>query len=316
MVKFGKEELLGKSGLRHVSMQKISGFGYDSTRRLFLLGALGGAAVWRSAAQELVTPGKVADPGCMLTGELEEGPYYLDLELMRRNITEQKAGVPLRLRIAVVDSKSCKPLPNAAVDIWHCDATGLYSGFTASAGGGPDYGRGPRGGGPGFGPPPGPPPDGEFGGRGPGGPGRGRGATDKLTFLRGVQITDKNGMAEFETVYPGWYVGRALHVHTKVHFGGSASDAKYAGGYVAHTGQFFFPEDVTEMVAKLDPYVTHTARRTLNREDGIFRDSQGSGGMLALDRAGEGFVGLVTVAVDPAAEPRGVGMGGRGRGRG
>ncbi len=191
-----------------MSMKTQREFTYDRSRRLFLLAGIGGAAAWKGLAQELsASPSKVADPACVLTGEIEEGPYYLDYELMRRNITEDKTGVPMRLRIAVVDAKTCKPLPGAAVDIWHCDAGGLYSGFTASAppdGGGPGRGRGP-----GFGPPPGggPPPD--FGGRGPGGfgrgpsgPGRGRGATDKLTFLRGVQVTDKNGMAEFETRVP------------------------------------------------------------------------------------------------------------------
>ena len=299
-------------------------FGYDQSRRLFLLGATGGLA-WKGLAQPVTaSPAKTGDPACVLTSELEEGPYYLPLEMVRRDVTERKTGVPLRLRIAVVDAKSCTPAPNVAVDIWHCDAGGLYSGFTASAspdGGGFGRGRGPggRGFGPppdgeGFGPPPGGPPPGVgFGGRGPG---RGRGATDKLTFLRGVQITGAEGIAEFATIYPGWYVGRTIHVHIKVHMGGAAADAKYAGGHVAHTGQFFFPEDITESVAKLDPYASHKAHRTLNEEDGIFRGAQGSAALLALERKDKraldaGFVGTVTIAVDPLAEPAPVGMGGR-----
>jgi protocatechuate 3,4-dioxygenase beta subunit len=291
---------------------------------LFLLGGIGGVAAWKGLAQQLTAPaGKIGDPACVLTGELEEGPYYLDLEMLRRDITERKPGVPLRLRIAVVDGKSCQPVPDAAVDIWHCDAVGLYSGSTASAppdgaGRGPGRGRGPGGpGGSDFGPPPGPPPGFDFAGRGPG---RGRGATDKFTFLRGVQITDKNGMAEFETVYPGWYAGRTIHIHAKIHLGGAAADTKYSGGHVAHTGQFFFPEDVTEAIAKLDPYTTHKAYRTLNEQDGIYRQAHGAGGMLALDRGEKslaaGMIGTVTIAVDPDATPRAVGMGRGGPGPG
>lgn len=86
---------------------------------------------------------------CKLFPEQEVGPYYVADELLRSNITEQKPGVPLALRIAVLDARTCKPLPNAAIDIWHCDALGLYSGFTKQNPMGP--------GGPGdhHGPPPG-----------------------------------------------------------------------------------------------------------------------------------------------------------------
>ncbi len=147
-----------------------------------------------------------ATPGCALIGEQEEGPYYVDDETLRRNITEDKPGVPLQLAVMLVDAKTCKPLRDAALDIWHCDATGVYSGFTSMSPdgvpGGPAGGRGP-GGGRGRGPGPGgPPPD--FGGGGPGAPG-GRGARqiDPTRFLRGVQLTDESGRVEFTTLYPG-----------------------------------------------------------------------------------------------------------------
>ena len=76
-------------------------------------------------------------PACVLTTEQEEGPYYIDYQHLRRDITEGKPGVPLRLKIALMHAKRCTPLPDAALDIWHCDALGVYSGFTANHPGGP-----------------------------------------------------------------------------------------------------------------------------------------------------------------------------------
>ncbi|MGO9262639.1 MAG: hypothetical protein ACLQU1_41120 [Bryobacteraceae bacterium] len=74
-----------------------------------------------------------ATPDCTLMAEQEAGPYYLDDQTLRQNITEGKPGLPLKLRIAMVDARRCSPLPSAAVDIWQCDALGVYSGFTANS---------------------------------------------------------------------------------------------------------------------------------------------------------------------------------------
>jgi protocatechuate 3,4-dioxygenase beta subunit len=65
---------------------------------------------------------------CVLAPEQTEGPYYLDDHKVRRDITEGRPGVPLTLRLTVVDVSTCKPIKGAAVDIWHCDAGGVYSG--------------------------------------------------------------------------------------------------------------------------------------------------------------------------------------------
>lgn len=277
--------------------------------------------IWAGAALPAMTKLAAQSPSCILVPEQEEGPYYVDFEKVRRNVTEEHPGVPLRLRVALVDSRSCAPLANAALDIWHCDAGGVYSGFTANSGGdgGPD-GRGKGGGPPGFdgrskgGPPPGgfgkggPPPGGGRGkGKGPGGPGRG--ATDATRFLRGVQLTNAQGLVEFESIYPGWYQGRTIHIHLKTHLGGSVTGDTYAGGHVSHTGQLFFPEDVTAEIAKLDPYVKHSSvHRTLHSEDGIFQSQGGSKSMVKLERqvpgSNEGgFIATVTLAVNPEATP-------------
>jgi protocatechuate 3,4-dioxygenase beta subunit len=271
------------------------------TRRGFLL-ASAGAVVSRS--------GISSTPACTLISEQEEGPYYIDDEKLRADITEGRPGLPVKLRIALVNSRTCAPLPNAALDIWHCDAAGVYSGFTSnSPDGPPGGGRGPgRGPGPdGFG---GPPPDGF--GPPPGGFGRGpgRGPVDSTRFLRGVQLSDPKGLAEFATVYPGWYSGRAIHIHVKAHIGSLT-------GHVAHTGQFFFPEDLTEQVAKMEPYAKRlNVHRTTQTEDHVFQEQHGSEQMVRIERLGksnaEGFLATVTLAVDPEATPRPVGPGGRG----
>jgi len=235
-------------------------------------------------------------PACVLTTEQEEGPYYIDYGKMRSDITESKPGVPLHLKIALMHAKHCTPLP-AVLDIWHCDAVGIYSGFTANHPGGP----GGRGGRP-PGPPPGPPPD----GFGP--PPHGAPVMDDTRFLRGIQSTDSNGVAEFTTIYPGWYEGRTIHIHLKVH----------AGGRVSHTGQLFFPEDITARIAQLQPYAKHQdVHLTTQEEDHVFEDEHGATGMLTLSRLeaksdSAGFIATVTLAVDPDAVPEPVGMRGPG----
>jgi protocatechuate 3,4-dioxygenase beta subunit len=246
-----------------------------------------------------------AMPGCTLTPEQEQGPYYIDTGQLRSDITEAKPGVPLKLRIALVGAKDCAPLANAAVDIWHCDAGGVYSGI-AAGGPGPG-GRGPGGRGPGRGPG-GPPPD--FGPQGFGPPPSR--ISNEARFLRGVQVTNESGVVEFTTIYPGWYEGRTIHIHLKVH----------TGGHVSHTGQLFLPEEITDDVARLEPYVSRKGvHRTTQAEDMVFQGQHGASSMTALTRlqnasnAG-GFRASATLAVDPEASPAPVGFGGgRGPGR-
>src|SRR5207248_2171833 len=114
------------------------------------------------------------------------------------------------------------------------DAGGVYSGFSQASAGGPG-----------------------------GGPGGGQSKTDDQTFLRGTQVTDANGLAEFQTIYPGWYRGRAVHIHMKVHVGGS----------VVHTGQLFFDDNLTDQVYQPAPYNTRGSRDVRNADDSIFRDA-------------------------------------------
>ena len=179
---------------------------------------------------------------CVLAPEQTEGPYYIPDEKIRRNITEGRRGVPLALHATVVDASTCKPIRNAAVDIWHCDAGGVYSGFGAGA--------------------------------------------SNRTFLRGMQRTNASWLAVLKTIYPGWYQGRTVHIHVKVHIGGN----------VVHTGQLFFPDCLTDGVYTKAPYSSRPGRDTRNATDAIFRNG-GSRSMLKLSRSGSGYVGAIALGV-------------------
>src|SRR2546427_2913248 len=102
-----------------------------------LLATALGAAGLKIDSSEGAGPAAVASGAvsCVLTPEQTEGPYYIANEAVRRNITEGRPGTPLLLRAFVVDASTCKPIKSAAVDIWHADAGGVYSGFGSGAAG-------------------------------------------------------------------------------------------------------------------------------------------------------------------------------------
>ncbi|GAA1682569.1 intradiol ring-cleavage dioxygenase [Streptomyces yatensis] len=234
-----------------------------------------------------------------LTSETTEGPYYIDADKIRKDITEHKEGIPMTLRLKVIDSDSCKPVAKAAVDIWHCDALGLYSGYESSSSGG------------GGTPPTGTPPTDAPTGAPTGGPPGGghQEPTDDKRYLRGTQLTDRHGFVEFTTVFPGWYRGRCVHIHTKVHVGGKLTDAGYEGGHTCHTGQLFFAEEAVLASAEVAPYNTSTTERTTLDEDGIYPGNGAQGGLLHLKyRKGKiekGVTGSLTLGVDPDATHEG-----------
>ncbi len=274
---------------------------FPLSRRRFVAS---GIAIATTAKLQLAAQALGAKPDaevCRLMAEQEVGPYYVADELLRSNVVEGKPGVPLALRIVVMDARTCKPLPNAAIDIWHCDALGLYSGFTK---------QNPRG-------PGGPPPDfdPQHPGNRPGPPGRmGRPPenhpTDALTFLRGIQLTDSSGAVEFATVFPGFYMGRTNHIHFKVRVGGGASGRTYKSGHTSHTGQIFFPEELAAKLMEHEPYRSHQIHRTTQAEDDVYGDQHGE---LSVARvtpvAGKdfaaGFHAELIAAVDPTATPAG-----------
>jgi protocatechuate 3,4-dioxygenase beta subunit len=140
------------------------------------------ATVAPSGASALTAADFASAGTCEVATELTEGPYYFDVDAIRSDIREDREGTLLRLGVRVRDAASCEPIENAVVDVWHCDASGLYSGFESASTGGPGGGR-----------------------------------TDEETYLRGAQATNADGIVEFRTIYPGRYPGRTTHIHAKVH---------------------------------------------------------------------------------------------------
>jgi protocatechuate 3,4-dioxygenase beta subunit len=113
-----------------------------------------------------------------------------------------------------------------------------------------------------------------------------RGRRGQPHVLRGAQRTDAAGLAQFDTIYPGWYQGRTPHIHVKVH----------AGGETVHTGQLYFRTATTREVYTRVPYRRHGAPDTVNAEDRIYA-AGGSRSLLALRRRGRGYVGRLTMGV-------------------
>jgi protocatechuate 3,4-dioxygenase beta subunit len=122
------------------------------------------------------------------------------------------------------------------------------------------------------------------------------------TWLRGVQLTNTAGLARFTTIYPGFYQGRAPHIHAKVHIGGGAAGSKYSGGHVSHTGQMFFPEAISSKVYKTRPYLADPNTRTYTATDHVYTEQGGARSVLKLTGVvGTGLLGAITLAVDTSA---------------
>lgn len=125
---------------------------------------------------------------CVLIPSETAGPFPLDLTAntfyFRQDIREDRTGVPLRVKLRTIGLQNCEPMQNLRVNIWLCDADGVYSGYPGQQGGLNTTGQ---------------------------------------TFLRGYQITDANGDVEFLSIFPGWYNGRVCHIHFQVYVNSSYS---------------------------------------------------------------------------------------------
>ncbi|GHG91317.1 intradiol ring-cleavage dioxygenase [Streptomyces lanatus] len=231
---------------------------------LIATGATAAALTVGAAAPETPAAAQAAAAVCTLTKEMTEGPYYLDGQLVRADISEDKTGIPLELTLTVVDDDTCAPLDNALVEIWHCDALGEYSGFVGN---------------------------------------NGHDEPDNGTFLRGGVLTGSDGVARITTVYPGWYRGRCVHIHVKVHTDVTLTDdGSFTGGQELHTGQLFFDETITTRVAALATYAANTVPRTTLAQDGIYDDGGAASGLLTLTALGStpsaGYAGTLTLGVE------------------
>ena len=202
------------------------------------------------------TPVSTAGSGnlCVVKPELTIGPYFVDERLNRsdirsdptNNIVKQGALLQLSFNVSNISGGACSALSGAMVDVWHCDAAGLYSDISQEG-------------------------------------------TSGQKFLRGFQITDNNGLAQFTTIYPGWYRGRAVHLHFRIR--NSA-----VGGTYDFISQIFFPDTLTDAVFAQAPYNVQGTRDTRNAQDGIYNQG-GSQLLVSPTQTGAGYAATLDIAL-------------------
>jgi protocatechuate 3,4-dioxygenase beta subunit len=172
----------------------------------------------------------------------------------------------------VIDVASCDPIPDVYVEMWHCNATGVYSGVVAN--------------------------------------GNGNSAdTSNLdnTAFRGIQSTNDDGIATFETKFPGHYTGRATHIHIMVHTNATlqANNTLGLDNYASHVGQAFFDQDLITAADTVEPYASNTQPITLNTADSIMQEEAATDGVdpimeytLLGDSIADGLFAWIAFGVD------------------
>lgn len=145
----------------------------------------------------------------------------------RRDVSEGMPGLPVRLALRLVTAGTCAPLAGAVVEIWHTQVSGVYSGETPS----PGFCSG------------------------------GDADAPNRSYFRGTQTTDGNGRVDFDTCFPGWYPGRAIHIHFQIKMGATST----------RVSQVFFPEAITQQIFAAHPeYKPFGQPDTSLASDGVF----------------------------------------------
>ncbi|MEQ8273483.1 MAG: protocatechuate 3,4-dioxygenase [Deltaproteobacteria bacterium] len=187
--------------------------------------ATGGTAAMTAKAS-YPNPFSAAASGCALVGTTTEGPCTTDTDLDREDVSEGWTGLPVRLALRVVDT-ACAPLAGATVKIWHTNIEGIYSGQTPNPGMCNDNNQ----------------------------------SYIAQDFFRGVQTTDADGIVYFDTCFPGWYRGRAVHIHFQVKSGNTSY----------RISQLFFPEAITTEIFDDHPeYESYGQPDTTFSNDNIY----------------------------------------------
>lgn len=193
--------------------------------------------------------------------EMVEGPYYSNGGSYRSDIREDQDGQKLDLEITVLNCADGEPLAGVDIDLWHCNATGRYSGYDID----PD----------------------EI----PENISNGQVATNDDTFLRGRQTTDENGRVMFQTIYPGWYTLRTPHLHLKV----------FEGDTCNTTTQLFLPEKLNQALYATPDYARKAAQDTFNQTDLVIGNTPADIEALwvEIEQGPDAFVGRATLPIKP-----------------
>lgn len=243
------------------SMQNIQKLKRRSFNRLITLSPaalLFGCGGGTSAREDQI-PSLNDQVACIATPSQTAGPFFLDEDLNRRDIRiDSKTGVvseglPLKIAIQIAGliGNDCEVINAAKVDIWHCNVSGAYSGVR-------DFND-------------------SF-------------DTTGQNFLRGYQMTSSQGIVNFETIIPGWYSGRSVHIHFKVR----PLEGFFAGQ--DFTSQLYFDDTLIKEIYKQPPYSTRGEPNTFNSRDGIFRRN-GEDLVLNLTQDNEGYSTEFTVGL-------------------
>ncbi|TCN60479.1 intradiol ring-cleavage dioxygenase [Flavobacterium circumlabens] len=169
------------------------------------------------------------DGTCTVSPSETKGPFPIKTpsQLVLENIKSDRIGIALLINLTIESkNNNCLPLAGVLVDVWHCDKDGNYSEYGGTTMQQTDY--------------------------------------TSVHFLRGRQTTDSKGEASFLSIFPGWYQGRAPHIHVEV---------LTSSGTSLLVTQIAFPENVSSAVYSSTNYASHGQADTSNTKDNVFSDS-------------------------------------------
>lgn len=194
-------------------------------------------------------------------------------EYIRSDIRETQEGFDVVIDGQFINVDTCEPIPGLYWDLWHANSTGVYGGVIGSGNGNVDDA-----------------------------------SNINTTFLRGIQPTDGDGVAQFTTVFPGHYAGRATHFHVVAHLNSTVlSNGTLTAGSVAHIGQLFFDQDLITEVNALEPYVSNTIAITTNADDRVFAAETETSSdpvvdyVLLGDTVADGLFAWISIGIDTSA---------------
>jgi protocatechuate 3,4-dioxygenase beta subunit len=226
------------------------------SQSVLLACAAGSASATDTSSSSGTTGTTTAGASCVLTAALTEGPFFVDEKLNRSDIRTDPGSGAIAAGIPLALAFNVSRVANSA-----CTAlTGAYLDVwhCDSTGTYSDVSGSSR------------------------------------KFLRGYQITDANGVAAFTTIYPGWYGGRAVHIHFKLRlYAGSSKTYEF-------TSQFFFNDTLTDSVYSQSPYSSRGSRDTRNASDRIYDSlsaNDKAGLTLETSKTADSYAGVINLGV-------------------